>query len=171
MTATAAAWTRRRAAALMTAPLLAILAGCSVSTDHGVPASATPTATVGVSVVLRSGERVATARLIDTPAARQFAAMLPLTVQLKDVWGQAKSGRLPHALTVEGTIPVHDPVPGNIYFWPLSDVIAVYYDDLGQTVPDPGLVRLGVVDTGLDGLARAGKRITVRIDVAAATSS
>jgi hypothetical protein len=44
-----------------------------------------------------------------------------------------------------------------------------YYDDLGQTVPDPGLVRLGVVDSGLDYLADAGRRFTVRVDLAAAT--
>jgi hypothetical protein len=45
-----------------------------------------------------------------------------------------------------------------------------YYDDLGQTVPDPGLVRLGVVDAGLDNLANAGRQFTVRIDQAPATS-
>ncbi|MGW5157944.1 hypothetical protein ACWEPN_20915 [Nonomuraea wenchangensis] len=50
-------------------------------------------------------------------------------------------------------------------------MIAVYYDDLGQTVPDPGLVRLGVVVAGLDDLSRAGSRLTVRIERAAATSS
>ncbi|MFD0475299.1 hypothetical protein ACFQ0B_48970 [Nonomuraea thailandensis] len=42
-------------------------------------------------------------------------------------------------------------------------MIAVYYDDLGQAVPDPGLIRLGVITTGLDRLAEAGDRITVRV--------
>ena len=49
-------------------------------------------------------------------------------------------------------------------------MIAVYYDDLGQAVPDPGLVRLGVVDTGLDTLADAGRQFTVWIDQTPATS-
>jgi hypothetical protein len=80
--------------------------------------------------------------------------------------GQAKSGGLPQVLTVEGTTAIHDPVPGDIYFWPTSDVVAVYYDDLGQTVPEPGLIRLGVIDTGLDSIAGAGRRFKVRIDVA-----
>jgi len=97
--------------------------------------------------------------------------MLPTVVELKDGWGQAKSGRLQYPLTVEGATPVHDPVPGDIYFWPLGDVIAVYYDDLGQAVPDRGLVRLGVVDTGLDSVPGAGRRITVRIDLTTETSS
>jgi hypothetical protein len=112
-----------------------------------------------------------TATLGDTPPSRQFAAMLPLTVQLKDVWGQAKSGPLPGMLTAEGTVPTHDPVPGNIYFWSQTEVIAIYYDDLGQAVPDPGLVRLGVIDTGLDSLANAGGRVTLRIELAAAATS
>jgi hypothetical protein len=85
--------------------------------------------------------------------------------------GAGKVGPLPGVLTAEGTVPIHDPVPGNIYFWPTTEVIAIYYDDLGQAVPDPGLVRLGVIDTGLDSLANAGSRVTLRIELAAVTSS
>ncbi|MEV4019971.1 cyclophilin-like fold protein [Nonomuraea angiospora] len=125
----------------------------------------------GTPVVLRFGDQAVTATLTDTPPSRQFAAMLPLTVQLTDAWGQAKAGPLPRSLTADGGTPVHDPTPGEVYFWPSSALIAVYYDDLGQTVPDPGLVRLGVVKTGLDTLAQAGKRVTVLIEPAAATST
>jgi hypothetical protein len=99
-------------------------------------------------MVLRFGDRVATGTFTDTPESRQFAAMLPATVDLKHVWAQAKSGRLPHAITVEGAMPVHDPVPGGIYFW-----------------------RLGTIDTGLDDLAGAGRRIAVRITLAAVADS
>ncbi|MEV4286255.1 cyclophilin-like fold protein [Nonomuraea bangladeshensis] len=103
--------------------------------------------------------------MTDTMVSRQFTAMPPLTVQLADAWGQAKAGPLPRPLTAGGGgTPVHDPAAGGIYFWPVSGVIAVYYDDLGQTVPDPGLVRLGVVEAGLDDLSRAGRRLMVRIE-------
>jgi hypothetical protein len=124
-----------------------------------------------VRVELRSGDRIATATLVDTREARQFAAMLPASVDLKDVWAQAKSGRLPHTITVEGSASVHDPVAGGIYFWPTTEVIAVYYADLGQTVPDPGLTHLGTLDTGLDDLADAGRQLTIRIEPAAATGT
>jgi hypothetical protein len=93
--------------------------------------------------------------------------MLPLTLRLTDVWGQAKSGRLPHPLTVDGGTPIHDPTLGDIYFWPTTEVIALYYDDLGLPVPNPGLARVGVIDTGLDNLARAGDEIELRIELAA----
>jgi hypothetical protein len=119
-------------------------------------------------VELRIGDHTVAATLTDTPASRQFAAMLPLSLQMRDMWGQAKSGPLPQMLSVEGSTPVHDPTPRDIYYWPRSGVIAVYDDDFGQAVPDPGLVRLGVVDTGLDGLANAGRRFTVWIDQAPA---
>jgi hypothetical protein len=74
----------------MAAALAAVLAGCSVSAGPGAAGSGSPSATArgtaGVPVVLQFGDRVATATLTDTPEARQFAAMLPVTVDLKDVW-------------------------------------------------------------------------------------
>jgi hypothetical protein len=44
----------------------------------------------------------------------------------------------------------------------------VYYDDLGQSVPPPGLVRLGAVDSGVEKIADAGGLFSVRIDRSAA---
>jgi hypothetical protein len=170
-----AAWMRRLAVALLTASLVTASAGCSLSAAAHVIGPGSPSGTAsavsGIPVVLRFGGHAVTATLTDTPPSRQFTAMLPVTVQLKDAWGQAKSGRLPHPLAVEGDERVHDPTPGGIYFWPPSEMIALYYDDLGQTVPDPGLVRLGVVEAGLASLASAGNRVTVRIESAAATTS
>ncbi|MFC5162030.1 cyclophilin-like fold protein [Nonomuraea angiospora] len=166
---TVAVRARRIAACLLTAAL----AGCSLPADPYLitPRSNTASVISGMPVVLWLGDQAVTASLTDTPPSRQFAAMLPLTVPLTDAWGQAKAGPLPRPLTIDGGVPVHDPTPGEIYFWPSNSVIAVYYDELGQTVPDPGLVRLGVVTTGLDRLAEAGERVTVRIEPAAATGS
>ena len=42
---------------------------------------------------------------------------------------------------------------------------------LGQTVPAPGMVRLGVLDSGLEEIASAGNRFTVSINVADPTGS
>ena len=52
----------------------------------------------------------------------------------------------------------------DIYYWPPSGDIAIIYDDLGQSIPPPGMVRLGSVDSGLDAIASAGNRFTVWID-------
>jgi hypothetical protein len=89
--------------------------------------------------------------------------MLPLQLNLHDPMGQAKSGHLPWRIDVSGVEPVFDPSVGEIYYWPLSGDIGIFYDDLGQSVPPPGMVRLGVLDTGLDAITSAGNRFIVRI--------
>lgn len=122
-----------------------------------------------VRIVLRFGDESAAATLADTPAAREFAAMLPLQLKLHDPMGQAKSGHLPRPIEATGVEPVFDPAVGEIYYSAPSSTFAILYDDLGQTIPAPGLVRLGSVDTGMDRIAEAGNRFTVRIDLASYT--
>jgi hypothetical protein len=121
--------------------------------------------------VLRLGNGRATATLDDTPAAREFAAILPLRLSLHDPMGQAKSGPLPRRIDVSEDGRVLDPSAGEIYYWPPSGTVAIFYDDLGQTVPPPGMVRLGVLDSGLEEIASAGNRFTVSINRADQTSS
>ncbi|WP_430781487.1 cyclophilin-like fold protein [Actinoplanes sp. G11-F43] len=165
---TIAAVSHRVAAALLAAAVTAVPAGCAIRPQVPETPPAAPGPVPWTPLVLRFGDRVATATLHDTPESRQLVAMLPADVDMKDVWAQAKSGRLPGELTVTSNAVVHDPVAGDVYLWPRSGVVAVYYDDLGQTVPDPGLVRLGVISAGLDSLAAAGERFTVRIEPAPA---
>jgi hypothetical protein len=106
----------------------------------------------------------ATATLEDTAVARQFAAALPVHLTLRDPMGQAKSGRLPTLLPVGSAERTIDPEVGGLYYWPPSGDIAIVYDDLGQTVPAPGLVRLGAVTSGLRTIAAAGNRFDVSVE-------
>jgi hypothetical protein len=55
---------------------------------------------------------------------------------------------------------------GEIYYSAPSNTLAIFYGDLGQSIPDPGLVRLLGVDTWMDRLAEAGNRFTVQIYLA-----
>ena len=112
-----------------------------------------PVSTDSVRIELHFGDELATATLAGTPAAREFVAMLPLQLDLDDPMGQAKSGRLPGSLDVTGVEAVFDPAIGHIYYWAPSHTLAIFYEDFGHTVPDPGLVPLGVVDIGIDELA------------------
>jgi hypothetical protein len=166
----------RVAAALIPATLAAILTGylSSRAGDPGptVPAGPDPVTITSTSIdstqptriVLRVSDGQATATLIDTPATRQFGAMLPLQLTLHAAMGQAKTGRLPYPIDVSGADRVIDPDIASIYYWPPSGDIGIYYNDLGQTVPPPGMVLLGTVDNGLDAIASAGNRFTVWID-------
>jgi hypothetical protein len=163
---------RLAGAVLAAATLVGVLASCSVAgpaaglNSPNLPVTPTSASNGSVRIVLRFGNETAAATLTDTPAAREFAAMLPLELDLRDPMGQAKSGPLPRPLDISGAEPVFDPAVGQIYYSAPSSTFAVFYADLGQTIPDPGLVRLGTVDTDLDRIADAGNRFTVRIDLA-----
>jgi hypothetical protein len=180
MNVTARLHHRLRAGALLVAATLAVmLTGCSISgpgggSDQTLPAASTATtdltspraSTGSTRVVLRLSNGIATATLDDAPAAREFAAMLPLQLKLQDPMGQAKSSPLPRALDATGDNRVFDPAVGEIYYSAPSSTFAIFYDDLGLSIPDPGLVRLGVLDSGLDAIDSAGKRFTVQIYLA-----
>ena len=128
------------------------------------PASQPAGISGGTPVVLRLSDGTATATLADTAAAREFAALLPVQLTLRDPMGQAKSGRLPAPLTVANAARVFDPEVAGLYYWPPSGDVGIVYDDLGQTVPPPGMVQLGTVTSGLPTIASAGNRFTVSIE-------
>jgi len=174
MTTTFRSVRRQTAAVLAIASLVAVLAGCSTESPTAGSNTTVPSTVVSapsasnssVRIVLRFGDEFATATLSDTPAAREFATMLPLQLKLRDPMGQAKSGPLPRPIDAAGGEPVFDPAVGEIYYSANSSTFAIFYDDLGQSIPDPGLVRLGTVDTRTDRIAEAGNRFTVQIYLA-----
>jgi hypothetical protein len=98
--------------------------------------------------------RAATATLNETPTARDFASLLPLTLEMHDLFGREKPGQLPRPLTAgqgQATYQV-----GDVGYWPPSHDVAVFYADDGRRIPSPGIVIIGRVDTGLDLIADAG---------------
>ena len=113
--------------------------------------------------MLRLPDDTATVALHNTAAAHEFAAQLPVELTLRDPMGQAKSGRLPVPLVGDADRVMKPEVAG-LYYWPPSGDIGIIYDDLGQTVPGPGMVRLGTVTSGLPAIASAGNRFTVSIE-------
>ena len=168
----------RAGAALVPASVVAVLV-CGPLSGPASPGSTPPTdqsaasfagapdhAAVGGRVLLRVPNGSATVTLDDSSAARAFAAMLPLRLTLHDPMGQAKSGRLPAPIDVSDPDPVFDPRVGELYYWAPSHTVAIFYDDLGPSVPPPGLVRLGVVGSGLASIGTAGDGIPIRIELA-----
>jgi hypothetical protein len=106
------------------------------------------------------------ATLADTPTAREFAATLPVSVEMEDRFGQAKTGQLPDELPDDDAAGLLDPSAGHLAYWPPDDTLVVVTTDLGPSIPEPGLVVLGVVDTGLDALAATNDRFEVTIEPA-----
>lgn len=83
------------------------------------------------------------ASLNDTPAARDFAAMLPLEFILEDFHATEKIAYLPSPLSTDGAPDGVDPDVGDItYFAPWGN-LALFYRDFGYA---RGLVHLGRID-------------------------
>lgn len=159
------------------ASILAGLAGCSTGSPGtesvgGVPAASSAGQVPGVrqsaeavKVRIRFGDQVAVGTLAGTRAADGFTKLLPLRLDLADPWGQAKAGALPVDLDIPETDAVIAPQVGGIYYWPPGHGLVIYYDDLGHTVPPPGLAPLGTIDSGLAELAAAGNHVAVRVEL------
>ncbi len=101
--------------------------------------------------------QVATATLYDNATARDFAALLPLTLTLTltDYARIERIADLPQRLTrgsAESTVPVK---AGDLaYYAPWGNLAIFVEDGTGNYTGD--LMRLGAVETGLPALQRPG---------------
>jgi hypothetical protein len=113
---------------------------------------------------LAIGEATATATLRGTEAARAFAALLPLTLHMNDLFGREKYGHLPRAIAEGGGHQFTYEV-GEVAYWPPAHDLAIYYADDGRrTIPSPGIVVIGTIDSGLDAIASAGGAFQMTIE-------
>lgn len=103
---------------------------------------------------------VLTGSLNNSKAARDFAAILPLTLTLQDYNGTEKISDLPRRLSREGAPDGFEPIAGDIAFYGPWGNLAVFYRGFRYS---PGLVSLGHIDAGLEILSRPGS-MTARIE-------
>lgn len=106
-----------------------------------------------MTIRLKIGERVHTATLADGAAARDFAALLPLTLTLRDYNATEKIADLPRRLSVKDAPEGHDPSVGDITYYAPWGNLAIFYRDFGYS---RGLVHLGTIDGVADALAAPG---------------
>ncbi len=105
-------------------------------------------------------KEIVTITLDDNAAARDFAALLPLSVPLKEYAGIERIADLPRKLVVAGAPAGMTPSAGDLAYYAPWGNLAIY---VANTVYDKGLFRLGRVDTGLEVLQRSGA-MTARIE-------
>lgn len=98
-----------------------------------------------------------TATLADNAAARAFAALLPLTIEMGDHLRQEKTGNLPNALPQVAR--QLDFAAGTLGVWG-ADHFVIYYRN--GRVPQPGIVVLGKVMGAVSIFDRPGP-VTVQI--------
>jgi hypothetical protein len=105
---------------------------------------------------------IATATLDDNESARQFAALLPLSLVLNDYAATEKVADLPGRLSTKGAPDGYKPSAGDIAYYAPWGNLAIFHKDFGYS---SGLVRLGRLDSGLDAMRRPGQ-MSVRVEVA-----
>lgn len=104
---------------------------------------------------------VATATLDDTAAAREFAALLPLSLTLNDYAVVERIADLPQRLAAAGAPAGMAPAVGDLAYYAPWGNLAIFVSGGGPYAR--GLVRLGRVDAGLPALQRPGP-LAVRIE-------
>ncbi|MFJ6852687.1 cyclophilin-like fold protein [Streptomyces sp. NPDC091271] len=86
----------------------------------------------------------------DNATSRALASSLPVTVQRSDMLDRELYGGPPEPLpTAEGDRQT-DYRAGQLVYWPPGPGLAVYYEHAGPSVPGPGMVVLGTIDSGTD---------------------
>ena len=160
---------KRRFCALLVLPLLcaSTLAAAGGDTRAASQPQSDPAPRRKASVMkIRmsvDGIVIATATLENHDSARQFAALLPLSLVLKDYAATEKVADLPAALPTKGATAGYKPSTGDIAYYAPWGNLAIYYKDFDFS---DGLVRLGRLDSGLDALRRPGP-LAVRVELAA----
>ena len=96
-----------------------------------------------MQIRMKTGAKTLTARLEDSKAARDFAALLPIELTLKDYASTEKIADLPRQLSTEGAPAGVDPEVGDIAYYAPWGNLAIYYRDFGYS---RGLVRLGRIE-------------------------
>ncbi len=114
-----------------------------------------------MQIRLTIGAKSAIATLDDNATARDFLAMLPLTLPLEDYASIEKITYLPRKLTTQGAPAGIDPDVGDITYYAPWGNVAIFYRDFGYA---SGLIRLGRINSGLDALKTPGaSKITIEV--------
>jgi hypothetical protein len=101
--------------------------------------------------------------LRESETTRDLVSLLPLTLTMNDLFGREKFGHLPRAISDSGE-RTHSYQVGEIVYWSPGPDIAVYRHD-GQTIPAPGLIIIGEVESGVETLNVPGS-LEVTIELA-----
>jgi hypothetical protein len=166
----------RYSAWLLCAALATGLTGCTATSNDSPapratstaattppPATVSPTNTKAPSmrIHLTIGDTVLPATLDDTPASRDFAALLPLTVTLSDYAGTEKISDLPRKLSTADAPAGTDAAAGDITYYAPWGNLAIFYKGSGYA---SGLVKLGSIASGVEALANQQGSFTATID-------
>ncbi len=125
------------------------------------PAEPTTPATSNMKINIKLPDKTLTATLYDTPTARDFASLLPLTLTLEDYAKTEKVSDLPRKLTKDDAPTGADPSVGDIAYYAPWGNLALFYKDFGYS---DGLILLGKLDGSTETLSAPGSmKVTIEL--------
>ncbi len=116
-----------------------------------------------MKVHLLLNDEVIAATLADNDTAREFIAMLPMTITMHDMFGREKFGPLPKGISGRGTSTQRYEI-GDMVCWSPGPDLTIFHGHDGQAISGAVQV-LGRLDAGVEAF-RAPGPIEVRIEVA-----
>ena len=113
-----------------------------------------------MSIEIKIGEVSVKAQLADNAAARDFVAMLPLQLTLKDYAQTEKVSDLPKSLNTSDSPDGYKAVVGDITYYAPWGNLAIFTKDFSYA---SGLVYLGKITSGVEHLKKSGPlSVTIR---------
>ena len=143
--------------------LLALVSAMALSHAACGGDNTTPKHGDNMKIRLRIGNRALTGTLIGSKTAQDFVSLLPLTLTMNDLFGREKFAHLPQAISTEGK-RTHIYEVGDIAYWSPGPDVAIYYQHDGEKIPEPGIIVIGKLDSGVDAFNVPGSA-EVKIEV------
>ena len=105
--------------------------------------------TDSMKIKITVGKKIIAGILYDNAASRDFAAMLPLELNLQDYNSTEKISNLPKNLSAKDAPAGFDPSIGDITYYAPWGNLAVFYKDFSYS---NGLISLGKITNGIEAL-------------------
>src|SRR5882724_6243477 len=144
-------------------------AGCgadNTTANSAPPNSPTKTSALESQIMkirLKIDDKVITATLNDSKTTRDFISLLPLTLTMNDLFRREKFAHLPRAISEEGK-RTHTYEVGQVVYWSPGPDVAIFYRNDGEKIPNPGIIVIGKIDSGVAALDVAGSvKVTIEL--------
>jgi len=116
-----------------------------------------------MKIRLKVEDKVMTATLIDSKTTRAFVSLLPLTLTMNDLFRREKFAHLPRPISEEGK-RTHTYEVGQVVYWSPGRDVAIFYRNDGEKIPNPGIIVIGKIDSGVAALDVAGSvKVTIEL--------
>ena len=109
------------------------------------------------------GQTILGASLITSETTDDLLNFLPLTLTMNDLFGREKYAALPKKISIAGKHSYSYEV-GDIGYWSPSHDIAIFYRQDGESIPRPGIIMVGKIESGIDAFNVAGP-VEVKIEL------